>query len=195
MAPGIFGYAEQKPYTYDLDKAQSLLKEAGVTPGSFELIVLKGLYTKGLEVAQALAAQWGKLGFQVSVNDMEVARTREVRAAGTFDLFFAGWVTMSRDADFALWRNFHSTTTGKFVNVSQTRYANTEVDALLEKGQTSLKDEDRQKAYADAQRMIWDDAPWVFLYYTTNAYGVRKRVQGFTPRPDYFTVVKDVGVA
>ena len=194
MAPGIFAYAAQEPYGYDLDKAKSLLNEAGVQPGSAEIIVLKGLYTKGLEVAQAIAAQWQKLGFNVSVNDMEVARTREVRAAGTFDSFFAGWVTMSRDADFALWRNFHSTTTGRFVNVSQTRYSNPEVDKLLEKGQTSIKDEDRAKAYADAQKLIWDDAPWVFLYYTVNAYGVRKRVQGFRARPDYFTLVKEVGV-
>jgi peptide/nickel transport system substrate-binding protein len=195
MAPGIFGYQAQQPYTYDLDKSKSLLQQAGVTPGAFELIVLKGLYTKGLEIAQAVAAQWGKLGFTVSVNDMEVARTREVRAAGTFDTFLAGWVTMSRDADFALWRNFHSTTTGTFRNVSQTRYANLEVDKLLEKGQTTIKEDERARAYADAQKLIWDDAPWVFLFYTVNAFGVRKRVQEFRPRPDYFTLVKDVGVA
>jgi peptide/nickel transport system substrate-binding protein len=194
MAPGIFAYAAQTPYSYDPEKAQSLLKEAGVQGGQIELIVLKGLYTKGLEVAQAVAAQWQKLGFTVSVNDMEVARTREVRAAGTFDTFFAGWVTMSRDADFALWRNFHSTTTGQFRNVSQVRYSNPQVDKLLETGQTSIKDEDRARAYAEAQKIIWDEAPWVFLYYTVNAFGVRKRVEGWRSRPDYFTLVKEVGV-
>ena len=195
MAPGIFGYAPQTPYAYDPERARSLLREAGVQGGPIEIIVLKGLYTKGLEVAQAIAAQWQQLGFTVSVNDMEVARTREVRAAGTFDTFFAGWVTMSRDADFALWRNFHSTTTGTFRNVSQVRYSNQQVDKLLETGQTSIKDEDRARAYAEAQKIIWDEAPWVFLYYTVNAFGVRKRVEGWRSRPDYFTLLKDVGVS
>ncbi len=194
MAPGIFGYAQQTPYAYDPERARSLLRDAGVSGGTIELIVLKGLYTKGLEIAQAIGAQWQQLGFTININDMEVARTREVRAAGTFDTFFAGWVTMSRDADFALWRNFHSTTTGQFRNVSQVRYSNPQVDKLLETGQTSIKDEDRARAYAEAQKIIWDDAPWVFLFYTTNAFGVRKRVEGWRSRPDYFTLVKDVGV-
>jgi glutathione transport system substrate-binding protein len=56
-------------------------------------------------------------------------------------------------------------------------------------------EDERARAYADAQKLIWDDAPWVFLFYTVNAFGVRKRVQEFRPRPDYFTLVKDVGVA
>lgn len=164
MAPDVFGYAKQQPFPYDMAKAKALLKDAGYGDGmpEVELIVLKGVYIKGLEVSEAIAGQLAKIGAKVRVNDMEVARHREARAAGNFDFFFAGWSTMTRDADFALWRNFHAgeaTITG-----NQLRYSSRDVDRLIEQGQQTIDPQARKRLYAEAQQLIWRDAAWLFLY-------------------------------
>jgi len=191
MAPDVFGYAKQQPYPYDIAKAKALLKEAGYADGSpeVELIVMKGTYIKGLEVSEAIAGHLAKIGAKVKVNDMEVARHREARAAGNFDFYFAGWATMTRDADFALWRNFHAgeaTITG-----NQLRYANKDVDKLIEQGQQTIDPQARKRVYADAQRLIWRDCPWLFLYWPELIHGVDKRVRGFRQEPNNITLVRD----
>ena len=191
MPPDAFGYAKQQPYPYDIAKAKALLKEAGYGDGppEVELIVLKGVYTKGLEVSEAIAGHLAKIGAKVKVNDMEVARHREARAAGNFDFFFAGWATMTRDADFALWRNFHAgeaTITG-----NQLRYVSKDVDRLIEQGQQTIDPQARKRLYADAERHIWQDAPWLFLYWTELIHGVDKRVKGFRQEPNNITLVRD----
>jgi peptide/nickel transport system substrate-binding protein len=191
MAPDVFGYAKQQPYPYDIAKAKALLKEAGYGEGppEVELIVLKGVYTKGLEVSEAIAGHLAKIGAKVRVNDMEVARHREARAAGNFDFYFAGWATMTRDADFALWRNFHAgeaTITG-----NQLRYVSKDVDKLIEQGQQTIDPQARKRFYAEAQRFIWQDAPWLFLYWPELIHGVDKRVRGFRQEPNNITLVRD----
>lgn len=191
MAPNVFAYAKQQPYPYDIAKAKGLLKDAGYGEGlpEVELIVLKGVYTKGLEVSEAIAGHLAKIGAKVTVNDMEVARHREARAAGNFDFYFAGWATVTRDADFPLWRNFHAgeaTITG-----NQLRYANKDVDKLIEQGQETIEPQARKRIYADAQRLIWHDAPWLFLYWPELIHGVDKRVRGFRQEPNSITLVRD----
>ena len=191
MAPDVFAYAKQDLYAHDVNKAKALLKDAGYGDGmpEVELIVLKGVYIKGLEVSEAIAGQLAKIGANVRVNDMEVARHREARAAGNFDCFYAGWSTMTRDADFALWRNFHTgeaTITG-----NQLRYVSREVDKLIEQGQQTIEPTARKRLYADAQRLIYRDAPWLFLYYTQLIHGVDKRVKGFRQEPNNITLVRE----
>ncbi len=192
MAPDVFGYTKQQPYPYDIAKAKALLKEAGYAEGTLpevELIVLKGVYTKGLEVSEAIAGHLAKIGAKVKVNDMEVARHREARAAGNFDFYFAGWACMTRDADFALWRNFHAgeaTVTG-----NQLRYQNKEVDKLIEQGQSSIDPAVRKRNYAEANRLIWRDCPWIFLYWPELIHGVDKRVKGLRQEPNNITLVRD----
>ncbi len=195
MAVDVFAYAKQQPYLYDIAKAKGLLKDAGYGEGlpEVELIVLKGVYIKGLEVSEAIAGHLAKIGAKVTVNDMEVARHREARAAGNFDFYFAGWATMTRDADFALWRNFHAgeaTITG-----NQLRYANTDVDKLIEQGRETIEPQAPKRIYADAQRLtqclIWHDAPWPFLYWPELIHGVDKRVRGFRQEPSNITLVRD----
>jgi peptide/nickel transport system substrate-binding protein len=191
MAPDVLGYAKQQAYPYDIAKAKALLKEAGYGDGGLEveLIVLKGVYTKGLEVSEAIAGHLAKIGVKVKVNDMEVARHREARAAGNFDFYFAGWAVMTRDADFALWRNFHggeATITG-----NQLRYVNKDVDKLIEQGQQAIDPQARKRIYADAQRLIWRDAPWLFLYWPELIHGVDRRVKGFRQEPNNITLVRD----
>jgi peptide/nickel transport system substrate-binding protein len=191
LPAGVFGHNSRlQPYPHDPAKARALLAEAGY-PGGFdmELISIRGLYIKGLEIAQAVAAQLGEVGVRVRINEVEAARMREMRAAGNFDAIMTGWATMNRDADFGMWQPYHTEGSRRMW-----RYSNGEVDALIQRGQKTLDQRQRGRPYEQAQELIWRDAPLLWLYWTVNINGVRRRVQNFRIRPDHFTLVRDVSL-
>jgi ABC-type transport system substrate-binding protein len=71
-----------------------------------------------------------------------------------------------------------------------TYYNNADLDALLEQGRGSLDPEERMKIYADAQRIVREEAPVIFMWGFHSVWGVNNNVD-WTPRPDeidqYFT--------
>ena len=63
-------------------------------------------------------------------------------------------------------------------------YANPEVDGLLDQAQRTIDQAKRQQIYRRAYRIIRDDAPWIFLYSPTLAWGVGPRFRGWQPTRD-----------
>jgi peptide/nickel transport system substrate-binding protein len=45
----------------------------------------------------------------------------------------------------------------------------------------SVNPEDRRKAYAEAQKLVFEDAPWVFLAFREDLNATRNYVKGFVP--------------
>jgi peptide/nickel transport system substrate-binding protein len=44
-------------------------------------------------------------------------------------------------------------------------YNNPEYDALVDQAGAATDPAERQEAYCKAQQLVWDDAPWIFLFY------------------------------
>jgi peptide/nickel transport system substrate-binding protein len=68
--PGGYGYNESlaNAYTYNLDKARSLLTEAGYG-GGFTLAIVTPEYQQLHLMAQALAQQWKQIGVELQITD------------------------------------------------------------------------------------------------------------------------------
>jgi peptide/nickel transport system substrate-binding protein len=61
------------------------------------------------------------------------------------------------------------------------------VDALLEEGRNSTDDADRLAAYAEAQEIIWEESPCVFVQHDTEVTAYSAALQGFNVSPEgYF---------
>ncbi|MDR7452735.1 MAG: glutathione ABC transporter substrate-binding protein GsiB, partial [Armatimonadota bacterium] len=43
-------------------------------------------------------------------------------------------------------------------------YRNPRVDQLLDEARSTIDDAKRKELYREAQQLIWNDAPWVFLW-------------------------------
>ena len=69
------------------------------------------------------------------------------------------------------------------------------MDGLIDKGRATVNSEERSKVYGQLIRVLQEDAPWVYLHYQTNIYGVRDRVKGFVPRPDGEVMVQPMEVS
>ena len=56
-------------------------------------------------------------------------------------------------------------------------------DEKIARAQTLLEPRARAEAYADLQKVVHDEAPWVFLWQQHDLYGVAQTIE-WTPRAD-----------
>jgi peptide/nickel transport system substrate-binding protein len=189
IPPGLIGHTSLPQKPYDPEKAKALLKQAGYSNVTLDFVMMKDLYPKQLEIVQAVAAMLGEVGIKVNIKNLEIATAREQRTAGTYDMFFSGWAHMPHDPDWYLGQWFT-----KEGAKGLTRYDNPKVEQLITEGRVP-DPKVRQAKYEEIQRILWEEEPEIWPYYTVAIYAVSDRLQGFEPRRDYYVLLYDVGIA
>jgi peptide/nickel transport system substrate-binding protein len=187
FAPPIFGYSAQTPYSRDVEKARALLAEAGIPEGTtVTLYHPTGRYIQDALVADAVRAQLREVGLNVELQTLEwpqyVPFVRKEAPDNEVQFAMLGWGTPTMDADYALYALFHSNEIPPGFNGAF--YQNPEVDALLDAARTELDAEVRRDLYDQAISIIWEDAPWLFLYSEVQVTAVRSNVEGFIVHPN-----------
>jgi peptide/nickel transport system substrate-binding protein len=74
-------------------------------------------------------------------------------------------------------------------------YENPEVDDLLRQAQEVSDQEERKQLYHQAEQLIVDDAPWVFLGYQMHQVVTRANITDFQLQPTYIYYMAGVGKA
>jgi len=187
IVPAVFGYHEVGPYEYDPEKAQELMAEAGYEDGfEMELFHPAGRYPMDATVAETVQGMLAEVGIQVNLTTYDWGTFLEVvsqedPADAEHDAFMLGWGTVTWDGDYGLYPLLHS---GEWPPASnRAYYANEEVDALLEEARRELDPDVREELYAEALEIIWDDAPWLFLYDQVQVNAELDRVEGLIHHP------------
>ena len=180
LSPGLSDYAVDPSafscYTHDVEAAQALLEEAGVSDLSFDILTF-GTNKIVSDTAQVIQAQLVDAGVNAEVNVEEFGNFVQRWQNSDFDAFVSlngGNV----DPDGYLYRTFYS---DGATNVFQ--YSNDEVDALLEQGRTQSETSERQATYETLQQQLACTGPVVHVAYGTLLTGIRDEVQGFTQMP------------
>lgn len=176
FAPEAFGYTPSiQPYTYDPAKAKQLLAAAGFPDGLDVTIETRS--GQDQEATEAIAGQLSKVGVRakVLVTDYNVFLQKLVEKKQA-EMYFFSWGSATFDADGTL---FGVLRTGQ----AYSNYSNPAVDKLLDEGRATLDQKRRTAIYDEANALIKEDAPVVFLYQQKDLYGIRKGV-GWEPRPD-----------
>jgi peptide/nickel transport system substrate-binding protein len=187
IAPAVFGYAAQEPYARDVERARELLAEAGIEEGTTVVLYHPTeRYPQDALVADAVRSQLGEVGLNVELRTLEwpqyVPHVRREKPENDIQFAMLGWGTVTMDADYGLFALFHSSEHPPGFNGAF--YDNPEVDALLDAARSTLDVEERQALYADAISIIWEDAPWLFLYSEIQVTAIRNNVSGFIVHPD-----------
>jgi peptide/nickel transport system substrate-binding protein len=164
LIPGLTAYYEKSlanPYPVDLEKARSLLKEAGYGEGGKKLsleITVTSIYTMHVDTAQVIADQLAKIGIDVSIKLVEWA-------AWLSDVYFGRKyqaTIISLDSPVVSARSFlsryRSDDNGNFINYSSGNFDRV-FDAIL----VETSEEKRAALYKEAQRIISDDAASVYI--------------------------------
>ena len=189
VPPGLIGHMSLPPKVYDPEKARQILKQAGYTNVSVDIVLMKDFYPKQLEITQAVAAMLGDVGIRLNIKNLEIASAREQRTAGTYDLFFSGWAHMPHDPDWYFGQWFTKAGSEKL-----TRYTNPKVEQLIAEGRVPDA-KVRQAKYEELERIVWDEDAEIWLYYTVAIYGVSERLRNFEARRDYYVLLSDVSIA
>jgi peptide/nickel transport system substrate-binding protein len=172
LLPGYLGYDKSLPsYSYNLEKAKQLVKEAGYPNGvDISLIVINR--EADLRQAQMLKQMLADAGIRITIETLE--RLAWLAKVQTLKFEFATYYTGVRpDPDSILAGRFQ---TGEGKN--QSGMSDPVMDALLAKGRDSMDDAVRQAAYADVQKRIYETAWYGTMWMKGNFSGIQKRVQG-----------------
>ncbi|MCZ2813885.1 ABC transporter substrate-binding protein [Modestobacter sp. VKM Ac-2979] len=166
MAPSLFGYCETGSYEYDPEQARQLLEEAGAVGASIELLTPSGRYVQDAQAAEAIAGYLREAGLDVSVSTSDfpsfLARVNAPVTENTPEAHLLGWAPAYLDADFQM--QMFRQATHPPAGLGTSFYTNPEVEALLAQADVETDRDTREQLYCDASQIIWDDAPWIFLW-------------------------------
>ena len=179
LAPANVDYAPVECYQHDPARAQALFKEAGVDPTKLQLTLdsPSGRYPLDKDVSLAIAAQLQRIGIKTNVVVNEWGtHLDKIKNRNTGELFFLGWGP-------ALYGQ--GTVQPLFLaDQTYSSYGNNKViDDKIARAVTITDPKGRAAAYAELQKLVHDEAPWVFLWQQHDLYGVASTVE-WTPRAD-----------
>lgn len=173
------GWAVDKnfaPFTYDVNRAKAELQQAGMTNVSFTLLTTSGSPLATQE-AQVLQSELQPAGITINIKEETFATLLSDTQTHNFQAAALGW-SGRPDPDGNMYSWFH---TGGGNN--NTLYSNPQVDTLLEGARTATDQATRANNYIQAQKLIVDDAPYVFLYHGVALQASSKKVQNFVLLP------------
>jgi peptide/nickel transport system substrate-binding protein len=190
--PGQFGYDNTLPkYTYDLDKAKSLMAQAGYSDGiDVNLLIINRELDQ--RQAQIIQQMWSQVGIRVTIDAMERAALNAKVLTGNGDYHVTVGLALANPSDPDSATRPYLTSTGNF-NKSHMNVP--DLDAAVAKAASSYDPAVRQPAYAEVQKLNFDNAYLGFLWTQRNNYGLTKRVEGFPPPPTQMADFRTVWVS
>jgi peptide/nickel transport system substrate-binding protein len=184
-----------KSINYDLDKAKSLLDEAGWTDSDKDGVREKGgkklelaLFTYNTRadlppMAEAIKDMLGKAGIKVSITILDTTGISAQAKEGKVDMYLG-----SRSI---FWNNDPDSWAADFLPGSSYQqyinYSPEDLVSLIEKGRTTMDNGERKKIYDQIQEKIMKDVPVAYITYFTNTAVVRSDVFGYIEHPTEFS--------
>lgn len=174
--PNVFGYSsEVEGYPYNVEKAREYLKKSGIKNPSFTLFVNDN--TTRLQLAQIIQANLKEIGINMEIETLEWGTYLQKTAQGEHQALLGGWVSGTSDADIVFFPLLHSSSHGGAGN--RAFYTNKALDNIIEKARLTANSEERKALFAQAQKILQEDAPFGLLLYKNENIGLNKRVKGF----------------
>lgn len=166
-------------YSQDLDMARDLLRQAGYdSPSEVPPLTMKVLNIPVHDdPGQVVAQQMQDFGLRVNYESADAAALATSRAEGDYQIQMDGSGLVIADPDF-LRSWFHSEEGSTFATT--VGYGNPELDRLLDEGVASTDEEERSEIYLEAERILLEDAPWIFLLWRRDVDVSVSGLEGYT---------------
>jgi peptide/nickel transport system substrate-binding protein len=193
MAPSLFGYCKVGSYPYDAGKAKQMLAAAGASNLSIKFYAPTGRYIQDFQAAQAIANDLTAAGVKIDgpkTSDWPtyLATINVPPDKAVADLHFLGWAPGFLDASQAMVQFQSSNWPPKGLATSY--YSNKQVNDLLAKANSESDQAARQSDYCAASKIVWADAPWIFLWVQRFPMVTTAKVTGVQsiPTESFYTV-------
>lgn len=174
----LHSYEAQTPYDVDLDKAKSLLKEAGY-PDGFKLTLWGDNSTQETKGMTFVMQQMAQIGITVDVQPMEPATVADKTALPAdeteLQMWYVNW--SQNDADGFL-RSLLSSGMVPPTGYNTAFWKDDEFDANLEKGNAAPTQDEQDKYYRECQKIAWENCPWLFLATDDSLFSYKEYLKG-----------------
>ena len=201
---GMFGYDETIPtYEYDLATAADYLKQTINTDtgnswwvDGFDMALFYNagntyretvcMYLRDAlnELTDMAAAEGGSAVFSATVNTLDwpsyLANLR--MSPSPFPMFYLGWAPDYADPDDYT-TPFLDSVYGSYPHT--TGYANASIDLLVRAAAVELDETLRAEMYSDMSMLVYEDAPYMWLWQGSQFHVERSWVEGYYYNPMY----------
>ncbi|WP_227353839.1 ABC transporter substrate-binding protein [Haladaptatus salinisoli] len=173
---GFTGYnGNVGPYPTNKSKAERLVEESGNAGANITLHTPVGRYLKDLEIAQAVSQQINELSnVNCSVKQREFNTLAGELTDGKIEtgpkFYLIGWGNATFDASQTIIPLL--TTDGAL-----TSFSNERVDRLMKEAQNMPDGKKRNAKLKEANKVLHDQAPWIYLNRQYSVYGVNSQLQ------------------
>jgi peptide/nickel transport system substrate-binding protein len=164
-------------YGYHPDRARQLLTEAGY-PNGFDLdIDFTPMWGQDKDVSETVAGYLNAVGIRTRLHADEWNDFRRKLTDQAFDgLFYAGWAALINPPVELVIFTCHQ-------EDNASGYCDPKYDTLVHAASTEFDVARRKEEIDSAQKMVWDDAYWIFLWRAPLYAGLSNRIE-YTLRPD-----------
>lgn len=189
LGPAVQHYKGNDPYPYDPEKAKELLAEAGY-PDGFDTTIICRSTTADLKQSEFLQQQLAQIGVNVEIRSFENAIVSEMveghegpGSEAEVDMYISGWSSSTGDADWGI-RPLLAKESEPPASFNISYFENDELDELLYAALETADEEKRAGYYAQAQDLIWEECPMVFLAVDYNTWGSTMNIENVKIYPD-----------
>lgn len=194
FASSVPYYAEQTPYTADVEKAKSLMSEAGYSDG-FPINIWVDNTTIEMQGAEFLKQQLAQINIDVNVVPMESTTIADMTSAPEdkteVQMWYVNWSSGDYSADGSMRNILHG---DKYPpsGYNTAFYNNAEFNKCLDDALKTTDTDEITKLYAQAQSIAWEECPWIFLGVDNSLIGQKKYVKGIKYRPGGTILVTNI---
>ena len=192
---GFYHYepSESELRAYDVLRANQVLEEAGYVDlngdgirqasdgTSLEfLLTLRADNADEVQAGQMIAGMVAEAGIKFNIETVDDGALIDKIYAGDFDMFIWGW---GADLDPTTILNVMTTT--QIGSMSDSNYSNETYDQLFMEQQTIMDPDKRREVVWEMQRILYEEAPYIILFYDNSLQAVNtSRWTGWTRIPE-----------
>jgi len=171
-------------YPYDPARAQEILDGAGYPAKDgvrFHLVMKSSTDESTRLMAAVFQQQLREVGIVLDIRSYEFATFFSDVTKGAYQMYSMRWIGGNQDPDIFEYVFDSASIPPRRANRSF--YSNPRVDELIREGRTTLDQEKRKVIYAEIQRIVAEELPYINLWYLDNVLVHTNRVRGIAMSP------------
>ena len=178
--PSAYPYwtSQYSRYNTNLTTAKALLAKAGYPSGFTTTLSYNSAIPEEEQMAILMKTSLAKIGVTVNLDKLPPAVFTQKLQAKEFPFVIYPDQPICPNPGYALFLYY---VTGSFVNY--TNYSNPRVDALVNQGLGTLSPAKQRRIWFQTQKLILNDAPWIWVAEPGFHLGARANVRGATWYP------------